>query len=297
MSDNHASLDSQIEHYEDRISAAGYDPDNPPATEKLVEDKPSIFDESREGELRSSLSKIYDRNQAKAEKAEEAKIVPSITPGDSTTTAFEKTYDWLHASPKEQATQRDASQLVEQVRANAAKFGVELSDTDAMEAAMELERDQARAGPSEFAPALDTIRRNYPDQAPHEVVGRYAEIDNYVKRAPAEAAGWIYQQQTGQHPLELARQIASQHSPQQHQEFYATRDVNTFFDLVPDAAKLQPQMVAALERGEIQRTGNIIADMQRVYQHVRKPQESRKGGRRSMESEMEETYNRVVNRK
>ena len=125
MSDNHAAIDSQIEQYEDRISAAGYDPDNPPATEKVVEDKPSIFDESRESELRSSLGKIYDRNQAASEKAEEAKIVPSITAGDSTTTAFEKTYDWLHASPQERATQRDASQLVETVRTNAAKFGAE----------------------------------------------------------------------------------------------------------------------------------------------------------------------------
>ena len=105
---------------------------------------------------------------------------------------------------------------------------------------------------------------------PHEVVGRYAEIDSYVKRAPAEAAGWIYQQTTGQSPLELARQIAAQHSPQQHQAFYIERDVNTFFDLVPDAAKYQNQIVAALERGEIQRTGNIIADMKRVYHHVRK---------------------------
>ena len=211
---------------------------------------------------------------------------------------MEKTWDYLHASPKEQAAQRDASQLVETVRANAAKFGVELSDTDAMKAAMELERDLARAAPSELAPAMEAIQRNYPDMKPHEVVGRYAEIDSYVKRAPAEAAGWIYQQQTGQHPLELARQIASQQSPQQHQEFYATRDVNTFFDLVPDAAKLQSQMVAAIERGEIQRTGNIIADMKRVYEHARgsKPQGSRKGARRSMESEMEETWRRVNSR-
>ena len=292
------SIDSQISSYEDRISAAGYDPDNPPAIEKAVEDKPSIFDESREFELRSSLGKIYDRNQAASEKAEERQIVPSITADDTTQSAMGKTWEYLHASPKERATQRDASQLVETVRTNAAKFGVELSDTEAMKAAMELERDQARAAPSEFAPALETIRRNYPDQAPHEVVGRYSEIDSYFKRAPAEAAGWIYQQQTGQHPLELARQIASQHSPQQHQEFYATRDVNTFFDLVPDAAKLQPQMVAALERGEIQRTGNIIKDMQSVYQHVRgsKPQGSRKGARRSMESEMEETYRRIYSR-
>ena len=215
--------------------------------------------------LGQAFGKIYDRNQAEAERAEEAKIVPSITPSDSTTTAFEKTYDWLHASPEEQATQRDASQLVEQVRANAAKFGVELSDTEAMKAAMELERDQARAAPSELAPAMEAIQRNYPDMKPHEVVGRYAEIDSYVKRSPAEAAGWIYQQTTGQSPLELARQIAAQHSPQQHQAFYIERDINTFFDLVPDAAKYQNQIVAALERGEIQRTGNIIADMKRVY--------------------------------
>ena len=76
---------------------------------------------------------------------------------------------------------------------------------------MKLEAEQARATPGiphELAPAMEAIQRTYPDMKPHEVVGRYAEIDNYVKRAPAEAAGWIYQQQTGQHPLELARQIA-----------------------------------------------------------------------------------------
>ena len=288
-------IDLQISNYEDRISAAGYDPETGSKTEEPEKDNPSLFDEAREGELRKTLGAIYDKNQAAAERAAEAKIVPSITPADSTTTAFEKTYDWLNASPQERSTQRDASQLVEQVRANAAKFGVELSDTDAMKAAMELERDQARAAPSEFAPAMETIRRNYPDQAPHEVVGRYAEIDNYVKRAPAEAAGWIYQQQTGQHPLELARQIASQHSPQQHQEFYATRDVNTFFDLVPDAAKFQPQMVAALERGEIQRTATssptCSASISTFANH--------KAGRAdagAWRSEMEETWN-WVNRK
>jgi site-specific recombinase len=258
---------------------------------------PQDNSEAKEETLRAELGAIYDKNHAAQEKAEALQIVPSIMPGDSTQTAFEKTWDHLHATPQQQAAQRDASQLVEQVRTNAAKFGVELSDADAMKAAMELERDQARAAPSELAPAMEAIRRNYPDQAPHEVVGRYAEIDNYVKRAPAEAAGWIYQQQTGQSSLELARQIAVQHSPQQHQEFYVTRDVNTFFELVPDAAKFQPQIVAALERGEIQRTGNIIADMKRVYQHVRsKSQGNRKGGRRSMESEMEETWRRVNSR-
>ena len=66
--------------------------------------------------------------------------------------------------------------------------------------------------------------------------------------------------------------------------------MNTFFELVPDAAKFQPQMVAAIERGEIQRTGNIIADMKRVYQHVRSKSQGNRRARRSMESEMEETW-------
>jgi hypothetical protein len=113
---------------------------------------------------------MYDRNQAKAERAEEAKIVPSVKPADSLNEAYEKTWEYLHASPKERATQRDASQLVEQVRANAAKFGVELSDTEAMKAAMELERDQARAAPSELAPARRQAK-NYPDPAPRKSLG------------------------------------------------------------------------------------------------------------------------------
>lgn len=296
MSDEHSieQVDAQISHYEGALNSAGV------SAEPKAEDKPGLFDESRDDELRAKLGAVYDRNNAVQERAEARLTMPATTTNaegrpDTLHETFTKAYEWLEASPQQKATQRAAADLVQQVRDNAATFGTQLSDAEAMKAAMDLERDQARATPPELAPAMEAIRRNYPDQAPHEVVGRYAEIDNYVKRAPAEAAGWIYQQQTGQHPLELARQIASQHSPQQHQEFYATRDVNTFFDLVPDAAKLQPQMVAALERGEIQRTGNIIADMQRVYQHVRKPQ-GRKGGRRSMESEMEETWN-WVNRK
>ena len=76
MSDNHASIDSQIEHYEDRISAAGYDPEMGSKTEPPEKDNPSLFDESREGELRKSLGAIYDKHQAKAERAEELQIYP-----------------------------------------------------------------------------------------------------------------------------------------------------------------------------------------------------------------------------
>ena len=293
------NIDSQISNLEGRLESAGYDSDSPPP--KAETDKPSIFDESREGELRSSLAKIYDENHAAQERAQELQIVPSITPSDSTTTAFEKTYDYLHASPKEQATQRDASQLIDQLLENSAKFWVQFSDTDAMMAAMELEREQARATPSipaELQPSLLTIQQNYPGRQAHEVVSEFAQIDSDFKRDPINTAFRVLQERTGISPLEIVRQVAAAHSPQEHQAFYAQRDAevvaSAFMAAYPDVD--QEAVVAALSK--FPRSGNMAADLAKAYEMAgRRPSRpSRKGARRSMESEMSEVWSRLNSR-
>jgi hypothetical protein len=262
---------------------------------------PSIFDESREDELHKELGAIYDRNHAKAERAEELQIVPSILPGDSTQTAFEKTYDFLHASPQQQATQRDASKLVGEVRANAAKFGVTLDDKAAMEAAMKLEAEQAKATPSipaELQPALKSISELYPNRAPHEVANEYAQIDRDFQRDPLNTGFRILTERTGLSPLEIARQVAMAHSPQHVQLFHAQREAEVvagaFIAAYPDVD--QEAVVAALSK--IPKTGNYAQDLAKAYEMAgQRPSRPRsRNTRRSMESEMRDTWNRVNRR-
>ena len=169
-----------------------------------------------EDQMRQEMAHVYDRVTASTAKTEADAIVPSILPGDSTQAAMEKTWDYLHASPQEQATQREASRPVEQVRDNAAKFGVTLDDKAAMEAAMKLEAEQANSTPSipaELQPALKSIAELYPNRAPHEVANEYAQIDRDFKRDPVNIAFRILQERTGLSALEVARQVAMAHSP------------------------------------------------------------------------------------
>jgi hypothetical protein len=246
-----------------------------------------------ENKIRDEMSAVFDESEAAAEKVAELKMMP-VVKTDNIDQTFEKTYEWLTASATEKAELRDASKLVDQVRDNAAKFGVTLTDADAMKAAMDLEQQQARSTPTipaELQPALQTIKQAYPDRAPHEVVSRFAEIDNYVKRAPAEAAGWIYQQTTGQSPLELARQIAAAHSPAEVQQHYALRDAETyvsaFLSAHPDVDG--DQVIEAL--GKIQKTGDCGRDLRAAYDLIgEKPSRRGKPKQRSMESRMRQVY-------
>jgi hypothetical protein len=263
------------------------------------ESKPTIFDHESGKDLSSELGRVYDKAEAVAEKATERRDVPS-TPADSFDEAFEKTYDWMHASPAEKQVARDAANLVEQVRENAKKFGVELSDADAMKAAMELEREQARgapAVPSELAPAVESIKQSYPEHEPQHVIKEWSRIDSDFRKDPVQTAFRIVQQQTGMSPLDVATQIARQALPQHVQAHFVERDVKTFYQLVPDAARYESQMLAAIESEAVQRSGDIISDLQKVYNHVRgnKQRGSRKGGSK-IDASIEAAYDRAASR-
>ena len=111
------------------------------------------FQRPRKIDPRAELAHIYDKNQAAQERAEERLTLPSTTTNedgrpDTLHETFTKAYEWLEASPQQQATQRAAADLVQQVRDNAAKFGVTLDDKAAMEAAMKLEAEQAKQHPA-----------------------------------------------------------------------------------------------------------------------------------------------------
>ena len=158
-----------------------------------------------EDAMRAEMSAVYDRVEAKAERAEERLTMPATTTNDegrpnTLHETFTKSYEWLEASPQEQATQRAAADLVQQVRDNAAKFGVTLDDKAAMEAAMKLEAEQANSTPgipAELQPALKSISEMYPNRAPHEVANEYAQIDRDFQRDPVNTAFRILQERTG----------------------------------------------------------------------------------------------------
>ena len=244
--------------------------------------------------------RLRPRNRRQLRRPKTLRSSPRSCLATATQTAMEKTWDYLHASPQQQATQRDASKLVEDVRAQRCQVW-----RDVERPAGDGSRYEARSRASQRNPehtgrtstgleinigdvsqpcAARSCERVCPDR-PRLPNGIRSTSDSECCRNEPESI-----------PLEIARQVAMAHSPQHIQLFHAERDVNTFFDLVPDAAKLQPQMIAAIERGEIQRTGNIIADMKRVYEHVRGKRQGSRKGRRSMESEMEETYRRINSR-
>ena len=273
------------------------------------DDNPSIFSEAGDDKLHAELSEIYDRSQAAQERAEDRATMPAATTNDegrpdTLHETFTKSYEWLHSTPKEQATQRDANKLVEQVRENAAKFGVTLTDAEAMDKAMALEQMQAQQAnstpsiPAELQPAMQAIQQNYPGRQAHEVVSEFAQIDSDFKRDPINTAFRVLQERTGISPLEIVRQVAAAHSPQQHQQFYAERDAevvaNAFMAAYPDVD--QEAVIAALAK--IPRSGNMAADLAKAYEMAgQKPSRpSRKGQRRSMESEMAEVYQRVNRR-
>jgi hypothetical protein len=112
-------IDAEISHLKSKIEAtrSAHEPNIP-------EPKDTLFEHDRDGELSKELGKIYDKSEAKSTAADDRTTIPGIkptrtdpygnvTPGDTLDTAFEKTYDFLHAPKAEQETQRDAHRLMD----------------------------------------------------------------------------------------------------------------------------------------------------------------------------------------
>jgi hypothetical protein len=121
------NIDNQIAHLEAKIEAidAASKPSVPPPPE-------TIFDHKGDKELTKELGATFDRAEAREDAVIANKDVPSARV-DSFDQAFERTFVYLNATPAEKATQRDASKLVETVRENARRFGLELDDQAAFD--------------------------------------------------------------------------------------------------------------------------------------------------------------------
>jgi hypothetical protein len=240
-----------------------------------------------EEDLRTEMSSIHDRLASRNEKAEAEKVIP-IAAGSSMQTAFETVSDFLDRPKSEQSEIRDSHAQVERIKQNALeKFGVTLTDQEALSHALKIEADEAGRGiPAEFAPAVQAVQQTYPDMAPHEAVGRYVEMDRLVRQNPVEAVSQILRN-TGHNEVEVLRAMALRHNPAEIQQSFALSKaetvVDTFFQLNPDAAKFEQEIIAAIKP-----TGNYAGDLKAAYNKVKGDRRSgRSGGRsRSMESEM-----------
>jgi hypothetical protein len=270
------AIDSEIAALESKIEGKA------PASKVPPEKSAAASEEA----LREELGKIYDALQAKGEAEAQAKTV-SMPKAETLEAAFQATADWMATPESEKAQMADVRNEVQKVKDNAAKFGVQIDDAKALEIALQMEQQQAGKAAA-TPPEYEAIRQSYPGLQPQQVVSRWNEIDNYVKRSPAEGAAWIYQQTTGQSPLELARQIAAQHSPVEHQHYYAQRDLMGYIDGFlashPDAN--QEAILQAI--GKIQRTGDVRKDFVTAYE-VSKGLTPKSGKRRSADARMRDT--------
>lgn len=274
----------------------------------VPESKPTIFDHSGDSKLTKEMGAVFDKAEAKGAREDELKTVPAIrstktdpygnlTPGDFLDTAFEKTYDYLHAPKGEQQTQRDAHKLMKQVRENAEKFGVKLDDQTALWACMELEQkqaDEARAqAGNEYAPAAEAMRSVYQDQDPNQTATWFRDVKQSFDRDPVAATAWAAEQY-GMSPLQLAQQIYQRYGQQQQQP--TQQDVAAVTNIVerqfaenPRMEEMADDILAELKSAKL--TGDRASDLRRAVQKAETKNRKRSSGDR-IEKSMRASYNR-----
>ena len=268
----------------------------------VPESKPTIFDHSGDAKLTSEMGKIFDKSTGKAQLADEQKTVPSVQPGDSLDSAFEKTWDHLHSTETQKATIADAHKLVEQVRANAARFGVTLTDEQAMSKAMEIEYTQQQEAKAEagnpYNGAAEAMRSVYKDHDPNQTAQWFAQVKQSFDSDPIAATAWAAEQY-GLTPLQLAQQIYQRYGQRQNQP--TQQDVARLTGIVEQAYSQNPRMAeladdVVAELGATKRSGDPAADLRRAVQKAEAMNRKRPTSDR-MDRSMNAAYDRAAGRK
>jgi hypothetical protein len=134
------------------------------------------------------------------------------------------------------------------VKANAAKFGVELDQNTALWACMELEQKQADEAKAQagdvHAPAVEAMRSVYKDQDPNQTATWFRDVKQSFDRDPVGAVMWAAQEY-GLSPQQLAQQIYLRAGAQQNQP--TQQDVNRLYGIVEQAYAANPR-IAELEQ-------------------------------------------------
>jgi hypothetical protein len=252
-------------------------------------------------DLSAELSKVYDDIQSREARQEITDPEMPSRDGERLEDTFERSLEWQGLPSADKAIEANAAASLEARRRKAKELGVSLAELESIRQNELLEEKAKATGiPDGLAPAFEGIKQDFPDSEPAEVMKRYAEIGHAFKENPVETALWAIEQQTGMPALETARLIARQYSEPQVQQFFQQRDamiaaeaaIESFYQLNPDARKFEDQMLELAARPDFQRSGNVTADLQKIYRQV--SGKKGKGGRaRNLESDMREAYERM----
>jgi hypothetical protein len=250
-------------------------------------------------DLSGELSKVYDDIQSRDARQEITDPEMPSREGERLEDTFERSLEWQGLPAEDKAIEANAAASLEARRVAAKELGVLLAELESIRQ-NELLEEKATGIPDELAPAFEGIRQDFPDSEPTEIIKRYAEIGHAFKENPVETALWAIEQQTGMPALETARLIARQYSEPQLQHFFQQRDamiaaeaaIESFYELKPDARKFEDQMLELAARPDFQRSGNVTADLQKIYRQV-SGKKGKGGHARNLESDMRETYERM----
>lgn len=286
-------IDNQITQIENVV---GRSSDKPEKSYEAEKHKEIVRDDER----RSEMGQVFDRLQAANEKRshEEAVLKPVEGTGLKGATledTFSRTYDFLHMRPEERVFKAAVRNEVDTVKQFAKEHGLSVEQAELMRlSAIAGQRAQPQI-PAELHSSMKSVRQMYPDQPFHQITQRYSEIDKMVKADPVQGVAWIAKQ-SGLNPLQLAQQLAMRFGDPTIITNNATRLVEEFFASNPDAAKLEGEMLAAIQGEKFRRTGSIANDLQTALNHARRQQRSERKTRRQgkhIENSMSKIYDKV----
>jgi hypothetical protein len=234
-----------------------------------AKEKPTLFEQ--DDKLTQEFAKAFEKAEAKSERADEGRINPGAkieeAPRDSFTKAFEQTYDFLNSTKAEKAERLEAHRLVEQVKENAERFGVTLTDEQALSKAMDLERQQAT---NDFAPAVEHLKSAFRDSSPVESAKFFSGVKRDLDSDPVGTLSWIAGQY-GLHPMALAQQVAARFGgqrgqrPTQEMLNALTHTVNQTAANLDRFDDHQEEILGIIQKGEIKRSGDHSADLRAAY--------------------------------
>jgi hypothetical protein len=267
-------------------------------------EKETLFDRSADSKLTSQMSAIYDAVEAKADAADEKKVVPAKA--TNLDDAFRATYDHINSSEAQKAELRNANKLIETVKANAAKFGVELTEAESLKAALDLENSQRAEEAAGHAPVVDHMRSVYPDQNPVESAKFFADIKRSADQDLPGTVAWMAQQY-GMHPMQVAQAIAQRYAnapvPQQSFEQSQQRTVaavqsmlDQAAETLPDLPQFEDEMIEIINSKSFKRTGNYHKDFLAAYNTAKK-RDGKLTADQKLEKSLRRTYDRANSRK
>jgi hypothetical protein len=138
-----------------------------------------VSDDARREEMSATFD---DATRAKEAETRALPQLPQYHGEDKSIEAtMERTWDWIHSSPEERQLEAEAQQSAEQIKADAAKYGLTTQEALAL-------KNEARQPPAEWQALTDRISASAPNVKPHETISRLVDIAEHMDRDPVTCA-------------------------------------------------------------------------------------------------------------